>query len=375
MSGTDFDLVVIGAGHAGLVAAAELRRVGREPVVLEAGDVAQAWRDRYRDLHLITTRRASQLPGVRYPASVGRWPGRDDVIRYLEHYAGTSGVEIRRSTPVERVEVGSSKVGIEAGGSRFTARSVVVATGRYAEPVEPPGLRQALGRLGDVIHSAQFVAPSDHRDGVCLVVGGGASGVDMARLLAGAGRPVFHHSQHPIALLPETVAGIPVPPVAGWLGRHVPPRLLDHTVPRLLRLVGSPVSRAPYSPMPSEMLQRESLPALDRGYAHLVDARRVVQLTTLDVAASGCRGLGLDGAEHRFRPHLTVLATGYRPALGFLDERYHHHVTARQDSRPDRSGLICGIGYQRALEGQFRRARAEARHLATDATGRNNPER
>jgi NADPH-dependent 2,4-dienoyl-CoA reductase/sulfur reductase-like enzyme len=62
------DVVIVGAGPAGLAVAAELRRRGIAATVLERGArVGEAWRGRYDRLHLHTIRWPSQLPGYRIP--------------------------------------------------------------------------------------------------------------------------------------------------------------------------------------------------------------------------------------------------------------------------------------------------------------------
>jgi putative flavoprotein involved in K+ transport len=59
---------VIGGGPAGLAAAAELRRQGMHPVILERGEqVGTSWRAGYDRLHLHTVRGLSGLPGFGIP--------------------------------------------------------------------------------------------------------------------------------------------------------------------------------------------------------------------------------------------------------------------------------------------------------------------
>jgi putative flavoprotein involved in K+ transport len=66
--------VVIGAGPAGLAAAAELQRVGVETIVLDKADrVGSSWAGHYDRLHLHTSRGLSGLPGYRIPRRYGRW--------------------------------------------------------------------------------------------------------------------------------------------------------------------------------------------------------------------------------------------------------------------------------------------------------------
>src|ERR1700674_3438275 len=102
-------VVVIGAGPAGLAAAAEARRNGLDVAVLESADgVGASWRGHYDRLRLHTTRGLSGLPGVPIPARLGRWVARDDFIAYLEHYARKVGVPIRLGVRVQRIEAATS---------------------------------------------------------------------------------------------------------------------------------------------------------------------------------------------------------------------------------------------------------------------------
>jgi phytoene dehydrogenase-like protein len=81
-------VVVVGAGPAGLAAAAMLRAHRIDAVLLERGQsLGEPWRARYDRLHLHTIRWLSDLPGYQIPADFGRWVARDDFVEYLEQYA------------------------------------------------------------------------------------------------------------------------------------------------------------------------------------------------------------------------------------------------------------------------------------------------
>ena len=91
---------VIGGGPGGLAAAAELRRRGMRPVVLERGEqVGTSWRAGYDRLHLHTVRGLSGLPGFGIPRAAGRWASRDAVIDYLERYRARHDLEVARGAP------------------------------------------------------------------------------------------------------------------------------------------------------------------------------------------------------------------------------------------------------------------------------------
>src|SRR5712691_8214695 len=99
------EVVIVGAGSAGLATGALLRREGLVPLLLEAGpEPGAAWRERYDRLHLHTPRLLSGLPGHRIPRRFGRWVARDDLLEYFHEYAGAERLDVRTHTRVERIE-------------------------------------------------------------------------------------------------------------------------------------------------------------------------------------------------------------------------------------------------------------------------------
>ena len=99
-----YDVVVIGAGQAGLAIGYFLKRQGRKFVILEAADsIGPAWRDRWESLRLFTPRGYSDLPGLPFPGDPDGYADRDEVIAYLERYAKTFELPIELKSAVRRL--------------------------------------------------------------------------------------------------------------------------------------------------------------------------------------------------------------------------------------------------------------------------------
>src|SRR4029453_18537379 len=103
------DAVVIGAGPAGLAVARELehRHAIETLVVDRAAEPAISWRTRYDNFRLNTTGFLAHLPGQRTPLPAGRWPTREDMVRYFDNYVSRQNITL---------ELGCEVNGVDAGG-------------------------------------------------------------------------------------------------------------------------------------------------------------------------------------------------------------------------------------------------------------------
>src|SRR5262245_4456132 len=119
MSDERYDVVVVGAGQAGLALGHLLAGQGRRFVIVEAADsVGSAWRSRWDSLVLFTPRRYDALPGLAFPGDPDGYPTRDEVVAYLERYAEHYELPIALSTPVRRLTKDAETFVPEAGGKR-----------------------------------------------------------------------------------------------------------------------------------------------------------------------------------------------------------------------------------------------------------------
>jgi putative flavoprotein involved in K+ transport len=181
-----YDVVVIGAGQAGLAMGHALAEQTEWFVILEAADsVGSAWRDRWDSLVLFTPRRYDALPGLAFPGEPDGYPTRDEVAAYLEQYAEHLGLPVELSTPVRSLSKDADGFLLDANGTPIRADAVVVATGPFHAPIVPA----IAGDLAaDVFqtHSAGYRRPADLPEGRVLVVGGGNTGFQIAKELAGS---------------------------------------------------------------------------------------------------------------------------------------------------------------------------------------------
>ncbi|MDQ3858482.1 MAG: NAD(P)/FAD-dependent oxidoreductase [Actinomycetota bacterium] len=183
-SASSFEVAVIGAGQAGLAMGYFLARQGRRFVILDrAGSVGAAWRERWESLTLFTPRRYDALPGLPFPGDPDGYPNRDEVIAYLERYAGAFDLPVELESEVRRLTSEGGPFLLDVDGRKLGADQVVVATGPFQAPHVPP-IADRLARDVFQTHSTGYRRASDVADGTVLVVGGGNTGFQIAKELS-----------------------------------------------------------------------------------------------------------------------------------------------------------------------------------------------
>jgi putative flavoprotein involved in K+ transport len=183
------DVVVIGAGQAGLSISALLSRRGIEHLVLEREAIGSRWRHRWDSFTLVTPNWQIRLPGAEYagPEPDGFLP-RDEIVAHLESYARASDAPIRVGVDVSEITRDDDMFLLRTNDGPLTARAVVVATGAWQRPVRPPLGELAPGILE--LHSHDYRNADSLPPGGVLVVGTGQSGAQIAEELREAGREV-----------------------------------------------------------------------------------------------------------------------------------------------------------------------------------------
>ena len=226
------ETVIVGGGQAGLIAAYEFTKRGRECVVLDAHPrVGDAWRNRWDSLRLFTPRRDCELPGLRFNGKRSLAPMKDEMAAYLEAYAAHHSLQVRNNVRV----TGLTKVGdrfvIATSTGEITATNVIIATGSYGQ-AKVPSFADHLDPHIVQLHSSAYRNPSQLQPGGVLLVGGGNSGADIGLEVV---------QTHSTWLAGPKVSHIP-PDIDGWFARTIVVRIVRF-VQRNVLCLRTPVGR------------------------------------------------------------------------------------------------------------------------------------
>ena len=177
------DVVVIGAGQAGLSAAFHLRRLGSDFVVLDHDlGPGGAWQHRWPSLTLSTVNGLHDLPGLPFADVVGETDDEvlasDAVPRYYGDYEKRFELPVERPVDVRCVSEREGRLAIETDHGTFTARGLVNATGTWERPFVPH-VRGAELFEGRQLHTRDFRTAGEFVGQHVVVVGGGISAVQL----------------------------------------------------------------------------------------------------------------------------------------------------------------------------------------------------
>lgn len=370
------EVLVVGAGPAGLAVGAMLRRGGADVLLVEASErIGDSWRRHYDRLRLHTVRWLSALPGLPIPREYGKWVPRDRVVEYLEAYARRFDLSVRTSTPVERLErVGDGWVARTPAGDLHAAH-VVVATGFNREPSLPdwPGWERFRGELR---HSVDYRNATPYRGSRVLVVGTGNSGAEIAVDLVHGGAEVLLSVRTGPHIMRRDVLGFPSQTL-GVAMRRLPPRVVNRLQRGVQRIaIGdlTPFGMPPPSPrgMYTRLLEDSAVPILDVGLVRLLKERRVRVVAAVErfeddevVLADGSRA----------RVDAVIAATGFRRGLeslvghlGLLDDhgRPIVHGARTHPAAPD----LHFIGFSNPISGNLREIAIDAKKIARAISSR-----
>jgi cation diffusion facilitator CzcD-associated flavoprotein CzcO len=362
------DVLIIGAGPAGLACAATMGAAGLSAVVLERADsVGAAWRRHYDRLHLHTDRNHSSLPLMAMPKAYPTYPSRAEVVAYIDSYAERFAIRPVFNANVSCVSREGELWRADWDGGSLAAPIMVVATGIADKPFSPSWPGQAMFR-GDIVHSSAYRNPAPYAGQRVLVVGYGNSGGEIALDLAEAGVAVGLAVRGAVQILPRDLLGIPI---IAWaiFYRNWPARLVDFINAPTLRLaVGRTEKYGLRRPAkgPRQMVEEHGrVPVFDIGtLARIRDGAIKVFGGIERLTADGA--VFANGAFEKF--DALIMATGFRSdlrpllpdAAEALDAQGAPRVTGSQSAAP---GLFF-CGQRVSPTGQLRAIGIEAGEIA-----------
>ena len=184
--------VIIGGGQAGLATSHCLTERSIEHVVLERGEVANAWRrERWDSLRLLTPNWQSRLPGYWYEGDdPDGFMTMTEIVDFIGGYARRSKVPVQSHTRVTKVEQTAEGYRVLTDRGEWRCRTLVIASGAFNTPAVPD-MASALPTGIDSLTPHQYRNPGELADGGVLVVGAAASGLQIADEIHRSGRRVI----------------------------------------------------------------------------------------------------------------------------------------------------------------------------------------
>jgi len=398
------DVVVVGAGHAGLAASFCLAETAIEHVVLERGEVANSWRnERWDSLTLLTPNWQSRLPGFCYDGDdADGFMSMHEVIDFIAGYARAINAPVRTGVDVTAVCSQNDGFQVNSNDGVWQCRSVVLASGACNVPAVPAVAAELPPGVVSVT-THEYRNPAQLPPGGVMIVGASATGLQLADEIRRSGREVVlavgEHVRLPriyrgrdiqwwmqqAGILDEGLADVddinrarnlPSPQLVGSRSRQI----LDLNAMREngIRLVGRLMTIRDGVAMFSGGL---------RNVCALADLKLERLLDSIDTWAAGAESAGEFAAPERFAPTqvdaapplalnmnkegiaAVIWATGYRPdyswlQLPVLDRKGRLKHEAGAVSVP--GVYVLGLPFMRKRKSSFIHGiEDDARHVVT----------
>ncbi|WP_416977561.1 flavin-containing monooxygenase [Streptomyces sp. T028] len=379
-------LCVIGAGLSGLATAHALKTAGVDFVCLEqASDVGGIWRrpqagergPGYLSLHLNTAKPLTGYSEYPMPDSYPLYPRHNQIATYLRAFAEWAGVldRIELGTTVDSVrqdaDGGWTVVSRDADGTLSSRRfsHVIVASGHNSEPSMPALPPGAETFTGTIRHSLDYLDGSEYAGQRVIVVGLGATAVDVAADLSRYAEQTMLSVRRGLHIVPKQLFGMALDQIADapwWISMSLSEQ--RHFIEQALLVARGKLSDYGL-PEPDHPLFATAITISDEILSRIRHGA-VTPRTAID-AINGDRVSFTDGTS--VRADAIVYCTGYRLSFPFLEpgcpvgaqgsvELYKRVVA------PDRPGLFFA-GLIRPVGSITRLVEAQARWIARLVTG------
>lgn len=183
--------VIIGAGHAGLAMSRQLTERSIDHVVLERGEVANSWRtERWSSLRLLTPNWQISLPDLSYWGDdPDAYMSMSEVVEFIDTYAEAVDAPVETHTTVTRVAATDAGYVVETDRGVWNCSTVVLANGAFSV-ANVPAVAASLPASIASVTPLTYRSPTSLDDSGVLVVGGSATGLQLAEEIQRSGRQV-----------------------------------------------------------------------------------------------------------------------------------------------------------------------------------------
>lgn len=245
-------VVIVGAGQAGLAVAYYLRRFELEPgvdfIVYDRGpSTGGAWQHRWDALKLGSAHHVSDLPGmgelgISFETADRSLPAKDIVAGYYRRYEEHFGLLVQRPVTVRRVINRGADLVVQHDAGETVTRLLVNATGTWGAPFIPyyPGANTFSGRH---VHTSGYLSAEEFAGQSVVVVGGGTSAVGFLLELEGVASELVWASRRTIEFKDESeltieggVAAVASQDKAARAGAALPSIVSGTGIPRTRRI-------------------------------------------------------------------------------------------------------------------------------------------
>ena len=305
--------LIIGASFSGLGSASSLKKHDIEYKLIEReAQVATSWRNHYDRLHLHTPKGLSNLPYKKFNSTIPRYPSRQQVIDYLEHYQKELDINPIFNTEAKSIKKEGDDWITETNNGKFKSKYVIIATGAYAKPkqINFKGIETFPGKI---LHSSAYKTGRDFLGQKVLVVGFGNSACEIAVDLFEQGAAPSMAVRSPVNVIPRDVLGIPILRLSLIMSK-LPPRLADTINAPLMRLLFGDITKLGLKKMPYgtfEQIQRDGKIPL----------------------------LNIDTIQHIRKGHIKVYDN-----IDYIDGNTIHFTDGKKE---DFDAIVAAIGYCR----------------------------